>query len=222
MSKKAKIITGVTVGIIAIAIIIVMLVFCFTPVGLNNRKSIRIECYNSGYVNIPVKMVKGFYSPSMNSFNSDLSTEELCELTVKQTDQDYTYEYELYGDNAIIYAISSGTQIGFAELIKLEEGNRFDYCLMDGNTYCESDKTIDTLFPLHLTLNNNTYIFKQESTLKDNVTFDDIIDFYNTWFDGNVEVETNRILLTNEKDNIIIYLAYNQVNNSIVYTSNKI
>ena len=74
-----------------------------TPVGLNNMQSIIVAdgiCQEE-YIEIPVKMRQGFYSPYLNAFDSDLSLEELCELFANN-DIEGVKEYEIFDDVAYL------------------------------------------------------------------------------------------------------------------------
>lgn len=144
LSKNTKIILISAVATIMVAVIVVLLVFCLTPVGTNNRSKINVvdALQTDNSITIPVKMKNGYYSPTSQTFSSKLSTAELCKLA---SEYDSSVKYELNGDKAYLYKTNGDKITARIALFKHQSiGKNLNYTA--NNMDIEG-----VIFPMHLT-----------------------------------------------------------------------
>lgn len=107
--------------------------FAMTPIGLNNMDSIRVSdgINSQEFIEIPVKMKAGFYSPYLNRFDSDKSIKDLCEVFVNN-ENDGDKEYEIFDDVVYLTKSISGEIIARAVLYDRKgDDKEFEYDLSD-------------------------------------------------------------------------------------------
>lgn len=145
MQEKTKkyITIGVLVAII-VALATTLIVWALTPVGLNNKSEIKIQdaIDSKESIVIPVKMKNGVYTPSYQSFHSDLSLKELCDLTVKN---DATIKFEIKDNKAYLCKLKDEKVVARCVLLKRNE-------IVKDLNYTASNMLVEgVVFPIHLT-----------------------------------------------------------------------
>lgn len=173
MNKKREITIVAVISVAVIIIIASALLFAYMPIGSSNRKEINVKSYvGNGNIIIPVKMIKGVYTPHRNGFNSDKSLEELCKLYADKVGAKGKYTVM---DNAALLFDEDKNYIQ-AQLVRFTaEDNKFDYMLHDGSAQL---KGYELIVPFYLTVTPDIE-FDGSLSLRDDVTFDDVKRYYN-------------------------------------------
>lgn len=159
-------------------------------------------------------MVRGVYNPAFNAFNSDSTLLELCEMRIEKTDGEYSYSYEIYGDNAIIYKLKGGERIAFAELCDISALGKGQKFLFTNGMFSIGETTI--IAPYHLA--REQFWGSEVDTIKLNndIDFNAVTDFYKFGAYYNITVEDNQITLERNKKKVAI--SYNANEHSIHYS----
>lgn len=214
MSKRNIILIS-SIVVVLLATLGLILGFSLSPIGLSNKKKIDIKSFfGDESLTLNVKMVKGVYNPAFNAFNSDRTLLELCEMRIEKTDGEYSYSYEICGDNAIIYKLKDGERIAFAELCDisaLDKGQKF---LFTNGMFSIGETTI--IAPYHLA--REQFWGSEVDTIKLNndIDFNAVTDFYKFGGYYSITVEDNHIMLERNKEKVAI--NYNAIEHSIHYS----
>lgn len=145
-SNLKKLFIPILLLVIALTLIGLVIFFVVTPIGSNhNAKEIRVYDetipYNESIV-LPVKMKNGTWTPTHQSFHSDLSLTQLCELA---KNYDNNVSYEIYDDKAYLYKTKNSNIVARVMLTKNNyKSGDLNYTMQ--NLYAEG-----IVFPLHLT-----------------------------------------------------------------------
>lgn len=213
--RKRNIILISSIVVVILAVIGLILGFSLSPIGLSNKKKIDIKSFfGDESLTLNVKMVRGVYNPAFNAFNSDRTLLELCEMRIEKTDGEYSYSYEICGDNAIIYKLKDGERIAFAELCDisaLDKGQKF---LFTNGMFSIGETTI--IAPYHLAREQFWGERLEIIKLQDNIGFNAIVEFYKFGAYYNITVEDNSITL--ERNNEKVAISYNADEHSIHYS----
>lgn len=214
MSKRNIILIS-TLVVVILAALGLILGFSLSPIGLSNKKNIDIKSFfGDESLTLDVKMVRGVYNPAFNAFNSDRTLLELCEMRIEKTDGEYSYSYEICGDNAIIYKLKDGKRIAFAELCDisaLDKGQKF---LFTNGMFSIGETTI--IAPYHLAREQFWGERSDIIKLQKNIGFNAIVEFYKFGGYYNIAVEDNNITL--ERNNEKVAISYNANEHSIYYS----
>lgn len=219
MTKSKKLLIILPIALLVITLIIVSIVFSTRLIGLTTRKDIRVSAYhNSKVITLPVKMVKGVYSPSVSYFNSDLDVQALCD-TVKDT-----YIVEIVGSNAIIKD-KTQPKLVHAQLVNVSSipSTTFKYVLIDGGV-----KINDTiiLMPLYM-LDEFNFMQpfegqdKVSAPLHESATWEKIKDFYaieNYYQVDKVDDDTIKVTGLMAQHSEVFTVTYNKTNRLLNFT----
>lgn len=216
MSKRNIILIS-TLVVVILASLGLILGFSLSPIGLSNKKNIDIKSFfGDERLTLDVKMVRGVYNPAFNAFNSDSTLLELCEMRIEKTDGEYSYSYEIYGDNAIIYKLKGGERIAFAELCDISALGKGQKYLFTNGTFRIGESEITITAPYHLAREQFWGERSDIIKLQKNIGFNAIVEFYKFGGYYNIAVEDNNITL--ERNNEKVAISYNANEHSIYYS----
>lgn len=217
--RKRNIILISSIVVVLLAALGLILGFCLSPVGLSNRKNVTVKAMFGGEkLTLDVKMVRGVYNPAYNAFNSDYSLIELCEMRAEKVDGEYSYTYDIYGNNAIIYKLKDGERIAFAELCDisaLDKGQK--YLFTNGSFRIGETETIITA-PYHLAREQFWGNVVNKIKLNNDVDFNAVTDFYKFGDYYNVTFADNSIALVLKDNKGTVLIKYNAEEHSINYS----
>lgn len=188
------------------------------PIGLTNRKKIDIKSFfGDESLTLNVKMVRGVYNPAFNAFNSDCSLLELCEMRIEKTDGEYSYSYEVFDDNAIIYKLKDGKRIAFAELCDISAlGKGQKYLLTNGTFRIGETETI-IVAPYHLAREQFWGSTVDTIKLSSEIDFNGVVEFYKFAVYYNVNETENGLALDLKDKKGTVIIRYNADEHSIKY-----
>lgn len=216
MSKRNIILIS-TLVVVILAALGLILGFSLSPIGLSNRKNISINAiFGDEKLTLDVKMVKGIYNPDYNGFNSDYTLLELCKMRADKTNGEYSYTYDIYGDNAIIYKIKDGNRVAFAELCDISALDKGQKYLFTNGTFRIGESEITITAPYHLAREQFWGERSDIIKLQKNIGFNAIVEFYKFGGYYNIAVEDNNITL--ERNNEKVAISYNANEHSIHYS----
>lgn len=214
MSKRNIILIS-SIVVVLLAALGLILGFSLSPIGLSNKKKIDIKSFfGDESLTLNVKMVKGIYNPDYNGFNSDYTIKELCEMRAEKADGEYSYSYEICGDNAIIYKLKDGERIAFAELCDISALDKGQKYLFTNGMFSIGETTI--IAPYHLAREQFWGSAVDTIKLNNDIDFKAITDFYKFGGYYNITVEDNQITLERNKEKVAI--SYNANEHSIHYS----
>lgn len=214
MSKRNIILIS-SIVVVLLSTLGLILGFSLSPIGLSNKKKIDIKSFfGDESLTLNVKMVRGVYNPAFNAFNSDSTLLELCEMRIENTDGEYSYSYEVCGDNAIIYKLKDGKRIAFAELCDISALDKGQKYLFTNGMFSIGETSI--IAPYHLA--REQILGSEVDTIKLNndIDFNAITDFYKFGDYYSITVEDNQITLERNKEKVAI--NYNALEHSIYYS----
>lgn len=217
--RKRNIIMISSIVVVLLAALGLILGFCLSPVGLSNRKNVTVEAmFGEDKLTLDVKLVRGVYNPEYNAFNSDYSLIELCEMRAEKVEGEYSYTYDIYGNNAIIYKQKDGKRIAFAELCDISALDKGQKYLFTNGMFSIGETTI--IAPYHLAREQFWGSVVDTIKLNNDIDFNAITDFYKFGDYYSITVEDNRITLERNNDKVII--SYNAIEHSIQYSVTNI
>lgn len=213
--RKRNIILISSIVVVLLAVIGLILGFSLSPIGLSNKKNIDIKSFfGDESLTLNVKMVRGVYNPAFNAFNSDSTLLELCEMRIEKTDGEYSYSYEICGDNAIIYKLKDGKRIAFAELCDISALGKGQKYLFTNGIFSIGETSI--IAPYHLAREQIWGSEVDTIKLNNDIDFNAITDFYKFGDYYSINVEDNNITL--ERNNEKVAISYNANEHSIHYS----
>lgn len=217
--RKRNIILISSIVVVLLAALGLILGFCLSPVGLSNRKNVTVKAmFGEDKLTLDVKLVRGVYNPEYNAFNSDYSLIELCEMRAEKVEGEYSYTYDIYGNNAIIYKQKDGKRIAFAELCDISALDKGQKYLFTNGMFSIGETTI--IAPYHLAREQFGGSVVDTIKLNNDIDFNAITDFYKFGDYYSITVEDNRITLERNNDKVII--SYNAIEHSIQYSVTNI
>lgn len=217
--RKRNIILISTLVVVILAALGLILGFSLAPIGLSNKKNIDIKSFfGEEKLTLDVKMVRGVYNPDYNGFNSDYTLLELCEMRADKTDGEYSYTYDIYGDNAIIYKLKDGNRVAFAELCDISALDKGQKYLFTNGTFRIGETEAIITAPYHLAREqfwgSTAYTIK----LNNNIDFNAVIDFYKFGDYYRTSIGENSLALELKDNKGIVVIKYNAEEHSIHYS----
>lgn len=217
--RKRNIILISTLVVVILAALGLILGFSLSPIGTANRKNIDIKSFfGEEKLTLDVKMVKGVYNSDYNGFNSDYTLLELCEMRADKTDGDYTYTYEVYGDNAIIYKLKDGNRVAFAELCDISALDKGQKYLFTNGAFRIGETEAIIIAPYHLAREQFWGSTTDTIKLNHNIDFNAIIDFYKFGDYYKTSIGENSLALELKDNKGIVVIKYNAEEHSIHYS----
>lgn len=218
MSKRNIILISSLV-VVLLAALGLILGFSLAPIGLSNRKNITVKAMFGGEkLTLDVKMVKGVYNPDYNGFNSDYTIKELCEMRAEKADGEYSYTYDICGDNAIIYKVKDGNRVAFAELCDVSSLDKGQKYLFTNGTFRLGETEIITTAPYHLAREQVWGSAVDAIKLNNDIDFNAIIDFYKFGDYYKISIGENSLALELKDNKGIVVIKYNAEEHSINYS----
>lgn len=216
--RKRNIILISTLVVVILAALGLILGFSLSPIGLTNRKNITVKAMFGGEkITLDVKMVKGVYNPDYNGFNSDYTITELCEMRAEKADGKYSYTYDIYGDNAIIYKVKDGNRVAFAELCDVSALDKGQKYLFTNGTFRIGESEITITAPYHLAREQVWGSAVDTIKLNSNIDFNAIIDFYKFGDYYKTTIGENSLALELKDNKGTVVIKYNAEEHSIHY-----
>lgn len=216
--RKRNIILISTLVVVILAVLGLILGFSLSPIGLSNRKNILINAmFGDEKLTLDVKMVKGIYNPDYNGFNSDYTLLELCKMRADKTDGEYSYTYDIYGDNAIIYKIKDGNRVAFAELCDISALDKGQKYLFTNGTFRIGESEITITAPYHLVREQVWGSAVDTIKLNNNIDFNAIIDFYKFGDYYKTSIGDNSLAIELKDNKGTVVINYNAEEHSIHY-----
>lgn len=217
--RKRNIILISTLVAVILAALGLILGFTLSPIGLANRKNITVKAMFGGEkLTLDVKMVKGVYNPDYNGFNSDYTIKELCEMRAEKADGEYSYTYDICGDNAIIYKVKDGNRVAFAELCDVSALDKGQKYLFTNGTFRLGETEITITAPYHLAREQVWGSAVDAIKLNNDINFNDIIDFYKFGDYYKISIGENSLALELKDNKGIVVIKYNAEEHSINYS----
>lgn len=216
--RKRNIILISTLVVVILAALGLILGFSLSPIGLSNRKNISINAmFGDEKLTLDVKMVKGIYNPDYNGFNSDYTLLELCKMRADKTNGEYSYTYDIYGDNAIIYKVKDGNRVAFAELCDISALDKGQKYLFTNGTFRIGESEITITAPYHLAREQVWGSAVDTIKLNKNVDFNTVADFYKfgDYYKTSIGEKSLALELKDNKGTVVI--NYNAEEHSIHY-----
>lgn len=215
--RKRNIILISTLVVVILAALGLILGFTLAPIGLSNRKNIDIKSFfGDEKLTLNVKMVRGVYNPEYNAFNSDYSLLDLCEMRAEKIDDEYSYRYEIFGNNAIIYKLKDGNIVAFAELCDISALDKGQKYLFTNGTFRIGETSI--IAPYHLAREQFWGSDIDTIKLSHDIDFKSVAEFYKFGDYYNV-AETENSIAFKLKDNMgTVNIRYNPDEHSIRYS----
>lgn len=218
MSKRNIILISSLV-VVLLAALGLILGFTLSPIGLANRKNITVKAMFGGEkLTLDVKMVKGIYNPDYNGFNSDYTIKELCEMRAEKADGEYSYTYDICGDNAIIYKVKDGNRVAFAELCDVSSLDKGQKYLFTNGTFRLGETEITITAPYHLAREQVWGSAVDAIKLNNDIDFNAIIDFYKFGDYYKISIGENSLALELKDNKGIVVIKYNAEEHSINYS----
>lgn len=218
MSKRNIILISSLVAVLLVALGLI-LGFTLSPIGLANRKNITVKAMFGGEkLTLDVKMVKGIYNPDYNGFNSDYTIKELCEMRAEKADGDYSYTYDICGDNAIIYKVKDGNRVAFAELCDVSSLDKGQKYLFTNGTFRLGETEITITAPYHLAREQVWGSAVDAIKLNNDIDFNAIIDFYKFGDYYKTSIGENSLALELKDNKGTVVIKYNAEEHSINYS----
>lgn len=216
--RKRNIIIS-TLVVVILAALGLILGFSLAPIGLSNKKNIDIKSFfGEEKLTLDVKMVRGVYNPDYNGFNSDYTLLELCEMRADKTDGEYSYTYDIYGDNAIIYKLKDGNRVAFAELCDISALDKGQKYLFTNGTFRIGETEAIITAPYHLAREQVWGSAVDTIKLNNNIDFNAIIDFYKFGNYYKTSIGENSLALELKDNKGIVVIKYNAEEHSIHYS----
>lgn len=218
MSKKFKIaIIATFIVMIAMTAIGVTVAVLWQPKGYDAEKFV-INSYldDNLRMEIHAPMRVGRY---FNTFYSELNLQEICDKQSESVDGNYTYRYEILGDDAIIYMVRDNKIVSHCQIFykgRVDITNKNEYSVRNGSPYILNCNgySIDAVTPYYMAKSIKTLTHYYIIELKDNVYFNDVIKFYQLWY--NIKINDNPSYITIAKEfGDDIYITYKSDTNSL-------
>lgn len=217
--RKRNIILISTLVVVILAALGLILGFSLAPIGLSNKKNIDIKSFfGEEKLTLDVKMVRGVYNPDYNGFNSDYTLLELCEMRADKTDGEYSYTYDIYGDNAIIYKLKDGNRVAFAELCDISTLDKGQKYLFTNGTFRIGETEAIITAPYHLAREQFWGSTADTIKLNNNIDFNAVIDFYKFGDYYKTSIGENSLALELKDNKGIVVIKYNAEEHSIHYS----
>lgn len=217
--RKRNIILISTLVVVILAALGLILGFSLAPIGLSNKKNIDIKSFfGEEKLTLDVKMVRGVYNPDYNGFNSDYTLLELCEMRADKTDGEYSYTYDIYGDNAIIYKLKDGNRVAFAELCDISALDKGQKYLFTNGTFRIGETEAIITAPYHLAREQFWGSTADTIKLNNNIDFNAVIDFYKFGDYYKTSIGENSLALELKDNKGIVVIKYNAEEHSIHYS----
>lgn len=218
MIKRFKIAIIITVVVlIAMTAIGVTAAVLWQPKGYDADKFVIKSYFDDNLrmeIHAPMRVGRYF-----NTFYSELNLQEICDKQSESVDGNYTYRYEILGGDAIIYMVRDNKIVSHSQIFnkgRVGITNKNEYSVCNGSPYILNctGYSIDAVTPYYMAKSIKTLSHYYIIELKDNVDFNDVIKFYQLWYNINIYDNPSYITIVKEYGDDI-YITYKADTNSL-------